>query len=90
MDILNNKNYKPLHKPKYKKCGIEYDIGIGILTKNPDDVTKPDLMYHKPVRWIWFEGYWYMVKHTDGSIKEKVETNTYCKEHVIENILQLI
>ena len=25
-----------------KKCGIEYDIDIGILTKNPSQVNKID------------------------------------------------
>lgn len=76
------------HKPKYKKCGIKYDIGIGILTKNPSQVNKNDFLYYKPVQWIWYDGYWYLTK--ERVTPNKIEDGCYCEEHVINKLINLI
>lgn len=76
------------HKPRYKKCGIEYDIDIGILTKNPSQVNEIDFFSYRPVQWLWYDGYWYLVKEKINHTT--IEKDCYCKEHVIEKLINLI
>lgn len=76
------------HKPRYKKCGVKYDIGVGILTKNPIRVTERDLKFYSPKLWIWYDGYWYLVKRQISL--EDIGKECYSKEQFIEQLLSLI
>lgn len=50
-------NVDKLHKPRYKKCGIKYDICIGTSNKNPNKSNQIDRMRDKPRKWLWYDGY---------------------------------
>lgn len=92
---MENKNYQPNHKPRYKKCGIKYDIAYGILTKNPDVCDWRDFMNYGAKLWIWYEGYWYLVKK---QIYDKIQEDPnkgfadkcYSQEQFIEYLLNII
>lgn len=55
---------------KAKKCGIPFIIGYGILTKNPEAVSERDLRSYRPLLYIKYDGWWYIVKDDFLTIEE--------------------
>lgn len=76
------------YKPKNKKCGIYYEFGIGTLTKNPNRVTKHDLDCYSHKQWLWYDGYWYLVKKSFTS--KDLNEGIYSKEQFINFLISLI
>lgn len=76
-----------------KKCGIPFIIGYGILTKNPEVVTERDLRYYRPLLYVKYDGWWYVVKGDFPSIEELYNYLTkeiYCKEQFLEKLMYII
>lgn len=76
-----------------KKCGVPYSIGYGILTKNPENVTERDIENYRPLLYIKYEEYWYIVKKEFSNINELhsyLTKDVYCKEQFIEKILSVL
>lgn len=74
---IENPNKDSNHKPRYKKCGIRYDLGIGTVTKNPKRVTEEELKCYNNIWWLWYEEYWYIIKRPFKM--EDLNTKIYSK-----------
>lgn len=81
-------NIDKLHKPRYKKYGIKYDICIGTSNKNPNKSNQIDRMRDKPRKWLWYDGYWYIINN--DVTKEKLEKDCYCQEQFLERLIEII
>lgn len=80
---------------KIKKFDSMVNIGVGILTKNPDIVSKSELQCYDKRIWVQYEGYWYLTKlhyclleHIDFAIA--IKDKTYCREQLLERVMAVI
>lgn len=81
------------HKPRFKKCGIEWDWGVGILTINPGHIhdsklNECEFKCRPHIKWLWYDNYWYL-------LKEDIDFDTYfddvySNEQMLEKLINLI